>query len=397
MTLLDTVGGVTTQIGTATVGSGGVWTTTVTLSGDGAHSIVAQDTDAAGNTGTSTPVVFTLDTLAPTVAISTAAGDLQRREPDDFRNGAAAGEAAVGATVTLLDTVGGVTTQIGTATVGSGGVWTTTVTLSGDGAHSIVAQDTDAAGNTGTSTPVVFTLDTLAPTVAISTAAETSSVASQTISGTVTAGEAAVGATVTLLDTVNGVTTQIGTATVGSGGVWTTTVTLSGDGAHSIVAQDTDAAGNTGTSPPVVFTLDTLAPTVAISTAAGDLQRREPDDFRKSAGAGEAAVGATVTLLDTVNGVTTQIGTATVGSGGVWTTTVTLSGDGAHSIVAQDTDAAGNTGTSTPVVFTLDTLAPTVAISTAAETSSVASQTISGSVTRRRGRGRRHRDVARHR
>ncbi len=95
---------------------------------------------------------------------------------------------------------------------------------------------------------VVFTLDTLAPTVAISSAAETSNVATQTISGSVTAGEAAVGATVTLLDTVGGVTTQIGTATVGSGGLWTTTVTLSGDGAHSIVAQDTDAAGNTGTS-----------------------------------------------------------------------------------------------------------------------------------------------------
>ena len=385
VTLLDTVGGVTTQIGTATVGSGGVWTTTVTLSGDGAHSIVAQDTDAAGNTGTSTPVVFTLDTLAPTVAISTAAETSSvASQTISGTVTAGAGEAAVGATVTLLDTVGGVTTQIGTATVGSGGVWTTTVTLSGDGAHSIVAQDTDAAGNTGTSTPVVFTLDTLAPTVAISTAAETSSVASQTISGTVTAGagEAAVGATVTLLDTVGGVTTQIGTATVGSGGVWTTTVTLSGDGAHSIVAQDTDAAGNTGTSTPVVFTLDTLAPTVAISTAAETSSvASQTISGTVTAGAGEAAVGATVTLLDTVGGVTTQIGTATVGSGGVWTTTVTLSGDGAHSIVAQDTDAAGNTGTSTPVVFTLDTLAPTVAISTAAETSSVASQTISGTVT----------------
>ncbi len=111
-------------------------------------------------------------------------------------------------------------------------------------------------------------------------AAETSNVATQTISGSVTAGEAAVGATVTLLDTVGGVTTQIGTATVGSGGVWTTTVTLSGDGAHSIVAQDTDAAGNTGTSTAVVFTLDTLAPTVAISSRRRDLQRRDPDDFR---------------------------------------------------------------------------------------------------------------------
>src|SRR5260370_522875 len=103
-----------------------------------------------------------------------------------------AGEAAVGATVTLFDTVGGVTTQIGTATVGPGGSWSTSVTLSGDGAHSIVAKDTDVAGNTGTSAPVVFTLDTLAPTVTISTAAETSNVPTQTISGTVTAAEPAV-------------------------------------------------------------------------------------------------------------------------------------------------------------------------------------------------------------
>ena len=322
VTLLDTVNGVTTQIGTATVGSGGLWTTSVTLSGDGAHSIVAQDTDAAGNTGTSTAVVFTLDTLAPLVTISSAA-ETSNVATQTISGSVTAGEAAVGATVTLLDTVNGVTTQIGTATVGSGGLWTTSVTLSGDGAHSIVAQDTDAAGNTGTSTPVVFTLDTLAPTVAISTAAETSNAATQTISGSVTAGEAAVGATVTLLDTVDGVTTQIGTATVGSGGLWTTSVTLSGDGAHSIVAQDTDAAGNTGTSTPVVFTLDTLAPTVAISTAA-ETSNAATQTISGSVTAGEAAVGATVTLLDTVGGVTTQIGTATVGSGGLWTTTVSI-------------------------------------------------------------------------
>src|SRR6202007_889481 len=126
-------------------------------------------------------------------------------------------------------------------------------TLSGQGSNSIVAKDTDAAGNTGSSTPVVFTLDTVAPTVAISTAGGTTNQATQTISGTVTSTGATPGATVTLYD--NG--TQIGTATVGSGGAWSTSVTLSGQGSHSIVAKDTDAAGNTGSSAAVVFTLDT--------------------------------------------------------------------------------------------------------------------------------------------
>ncbi len=70
----------------------------------------------------------------------------------------------------------------------------------------------------------------------------------------------------------------------------------------------------------------------------------------------EAAAGATVTLFDTFNSVTTQIGTAPV-VGGSWSTTVTLSGNGTHSIVARDTDAVGNIGSSTPANFTLSVIA----------------------------------------
>ena len=156
--------------------------------------------------------MFTLETVAPTVAISTAGDNDQPGDADDppAASARAAGEAAVGATVTLFDTVNGVTTQVGTATVGYGGVWSTSVTLSGNGGHSIVAQDTDAAGNTGTSTPVVFTLDhARADGCDQRRWPATSNVASRGDAGTVTAaaGQAVVGATVTLLVTIGGVTT----------------------------------------------------------------------------------------------------------------------------------------------------------------------------------------------
>ena len=98
--------------------------------------------------------------------------------------------------------------------------------------------------DTGSSTAVEFTLDTIPPAVSITTSGGLTNKASQTISGTVTASEAPVGATVSLYD--NGGTTPIGSATVVSGGAWSATVTLSGDGTHSITAQDTDTAGNTG-------------------------------------------------------------------------------------------------------------------------------------------------------
>ena len=67
-----------------------------------------------------------------------------------------------------------------------------------------------------------------------------------------------------------------------------------------------------------------------------------------------------MTLLDTVNGITTHVGTAAVGSDGAWSTSVTLFGNGTHSIVAEDTDAAGNIGSSTPVVFALNTAVPQI-------------------------------------
>jgi Bacterial Ig-like domain len=281
---------------------------------------------ALHNAGTSTS--------GPTVSI-TSAGGLTNDASQTISGTVTDTAAAVGATVTLYDNDS--TAPIGTAAV-TGGAWSTTVTLVGDGSHSIVAEDTDAAGNTGTSAPVVFTLDTMPPTVAITTAGGLTNQASQTISGTVTATEAAPGSTVTLYD--NGSTTALGSATVGSGGAWSTTVTLSGDGTHSIVAEDTDAAGNTGISSPVVFTLDTVPPTVTI-TSAGGLTNQASQTISGTVTATEAPVGATVSLYD--NGSTTPIGTATVGAGGAWSTSVTLSGDGTHSIVATDTDTAGNT------------------------------------------------------
>jgi hypothetical protein len=104
-------------------------------------------------------------------------------------------------------------------------------------------------------TGIEVAAQTIPPTVSISTSGGLTNQVTQTISGTVTAGEATVGATVSLYD--SGGATAIGTATVGAGGAWSTSVTLSGDGTHSIVAKDTDAAGNTGSSSAVVFTVDT--------------------------------------------------------------------------------------------------------------------------------------------
>jgi hypothetical protein len=96
---------------------------------------------------------------------------------------------------------------------------------------------------------------TIPPSVAISSTGGPVGQAIQTISGTVTAGGAAVGTTVDLYD--NGSTTPLAIATVQADGSWSTNVTLVGDGSHSIVAEDTDAAGNIGSSAALDFILKT--------------------------------------------------------------------------------------------------------------------------------------------
>ena len=138
------------------------------------------------------------------------------------------------------------------------------------------------------------------PTVSITSPGGLTNQATQTISGTVSTTEAAAGSTVTILD--NG--TQIATATAGADGAWSTSVTLTGDGSHSLTAKDTDAAGNTGTSAAVAYTLDTVPPTVTIASAGG-LTNQATQTITGMVTAGEAAIGSTVTLFD--NG--TQIGT----------------------------------------------------------------------------------------
>ncbi len=367
--------GSSTALGTATVQSNGSWSTTVTLAA-GANSIVAKDTDLAGNSGSSAAVVYTLDTTAPAVAITGTGGPTNQASQLISGTVTETNEALVsGTTVDLYDN--GSSTALGTATVQSNGSWSTTVTLAA-GANSIVAKDTDLAGNSGSSAAVVYTLDTTAPAVAITGTGGPTNQASQLISGTVTeTNEALVsGTTVDLYD--NGSSTALGTATVQSNGSWSTTVTLAA-GANSIVAKDTDLAGNSGSSVAVVYTLDTTAPAVAITGTGGPTNQASQLISGTVTETNEALVsGTTVDLYD--NGSSTALGTATVQSNGSWSTTVTLAA-GANSIVAKDTDLAGNSGSSAAVVYTLDTTAPAVAITGTGGSTNQASQLISGTVT----------------
>jgi hypothetical protein len=154
-----------TQIGSARVGANGAWSAKVTLPHQGANVITATDANAAG-TGTSSAVTYDYEPPAPpTVAISSAGGNVTSASQTiaGTVDAADAGSTVkvAGSTVKVLDG----TTQIGSARVGANGAWSANVTLPNQGANVITATDTNAHG-WGTSSAVTYDYEPPAPPTA---------------------------------------------------------------------------------------------------------------------------------------------------------------------------------------------------------------------------------------
>ncbi len=343
---------------------------------DGRHQLLtAQVIDAAGNQGVSNTVTYTLSTTAPVVT-EALTFDTGSSATDHITANDALSGTGLASTVVHF-TIDG-TPIATTVTANAQGAWSFTPSGLTDGAHTIVASQTDAFGNTG-SASLTFTLDTTAPSVAITSAGGATNQANQTITGTVDIADA--GATVTILDGA----TVAGTAIVQGNGNWSAPVTLTG-GTNSLTARVTDAAGNTATSAAVVRGApDLVAGSDSGTSSSDNITNATAPSFTVALGSAVAA-GDTVELLlggtSLAHPVVHTVTSADVLSGSV-TLAVTagdLGIDGSKSISAKFSDVAGNSSTSAALSVTLDTSAPVVAISNAGGATNQPVQTISGTV-----------------
>ena len=120
------------------------------------------------------------------------------------------------------------------------------------------------------------------------------------------------------------------------------------DGPHTVVAREKDAAGNTG-SASLTFRLDTTPPTVTIGlandTGASSSDTITSDDTLTGSGDANAVVRFKIDGADIA-------ATTTADPLGNWTFAPATLGNGPHTVVASETDAAGNTG-SASLAFTL--------------------------------------------
>ncbi|WP_432612522.1 Ig-like domain-containing protein [Enterobacter roggenkampii] len=358
---------------TATIQSDGTWTTTVPAADVGAladgarYQVSVSAQDSAGNSASATHGI-SVDTTAPVVSIGTLSVDdmLNAAEAQQPLTVHGSSSAEAGQTVTV--TLGGKTY---TALVGSDGTWTLDVPAAdlaalSQGALKVTASVNDKAGNSGQTTHTL-TVDTVAPTVTISTVADDDIVnnaeqlAGQTIRGTTTAEQ---GQTVTV--SFNGHSYQ---ATVGADGSWSVFVPgrdflgLS-DGEYTITASVSDRAGNPGSATHDV-TLNGDVPTITINTFAQDdiVNAAEHGTPLVVSGTTNAPAGQTVTL--TLNGKTYA---ATVQNDGTWSYTVSsadvaaLADGGSYVINAQVSNTIGNSASDNHTV-TVDLTAPSMGIS----------------------------------
>lgn len=346
--------------------------------GEGTYTAVAEQTNLTAETGASAPVTFTVDTTAPVVSLEpppspsnnaspTLAGSAGTLEGDGlsvtvsvYAGASVAGQLLVSESVSVL-----------------GGAWSYTTPHLADGTYTVQAQQSDAAGNVGTSAPATFTVDTTAPAVGLSSPADGALLDTSTPSFGGPAGDESGDGSSVLLKIYAGASasgTPVEEVPVSRGGeTWTTGSTGPhlADGTYTAQATQGDAAGNTGASAPHTFSIKTDTPKVTLTappaviadatpsfsgaadTSAGDLGSVTLKIFK-----GTAATGAPV------QEVTVAATGATWASGAVQTLP-----DGTYTAQAQQADVVAHVGFSAAATFRVDTTPPHVTLTAPADAS----------------------------
>jgi len=324
-------------------GSGNFSKVSASLS-QGSHTIKATSTDAAGNTSVfSNTNTFTINTVPPPVAIVTPANASVINDNTPTINGTTDPNLPV---IVSMDGV-----PFDTVTSDGSGNWTTTyLTPLIDGPHTVTALATAVNGLTA-STSNLFTIDTITPTVVITSPASTY------LSNPILSGIAGTAETFSLLIiSIDGV--PVDTIQMGSSPNWISdyTGTLP-EGPHTITVTATDPAGNTNsTSKPIV--IDTIPPSITVASPADNSVTND----NQPTISGLAEPNAFVVVY--VDGVPID---SMIAVGGVWTTDrCPVLSDGPHTVSATGRDGANNQNTSAENNFTVDANAPTVAITTPA-------------------------------
>ncbi|MEX5505975.1 Ig-like domain-containing protein, partial [Pseudomonas putida] len=289
-------------LGTAVVNGGGVFTVNLNAAQLNGQVLGVSQADAAGNVSGSTSYTATdvQPPATPTNVTINGAGTVLT------------GNGEAGATVTVQGPNG----QVGTGVVQADGTFTINLTTPQNDGQLLVVRQADAAGNLSGSTSLTAP-DTTPPAAPLATI---------NTNGTSVSGSGQIGSTVTVRNSAG---TVLGTATVGSNGLFVVSLTAAQIDNQALSVTLTDSAGNVSTGTTLT------APDLTPPAAAGNLLISA--DGGTLTGTGE--VGATVTVRS-ANGTVLQ--TATVQPDGNFTVTLSPPQDNGQILSVTLSDPRGN-------------------------------------------------------
>ena len=385
--------------GTTYADATGIDVTTATALADGNLAIRITASDAAGNTATQTVLTgaatFKKDIGVPTtpsVPDLAAADDTGSSNTDNITSQTTAltftGTAEVNSSVQLYD---GASTA-GSPATATDGSWSIDLSLA-EGAHSITAKATDAAGNTSSdSTALSVTVDTTAPAFTIAYYTDTNLTTALTnnymkagayyLKITSNGTSAAPTISIAAEGTANDVTGAATTLVSGNDYKYTRTIIADaaaiGSVAEAITITGTDTAGNTATNADVTgekYT-DTIAPTAPAigsfaatgGTITANYINNTNTGFTVSFTSPDANFSGTAHLYLAGADFTTPITTTVSAAATVYTLTgnaqsiTDLGADASKSLTVVIVDTAGNVSVASSAVSIIkDTASPTAA------------------------------------
>jgi large repetitive protein len=271
---------------------------------DGSHTETITATDDAGNVGTAT-WNWTVDTVAPVATITSTPANPTNQTSATFKFSSN----ETGGTFTCrLDN--GQTASCTSPTTYSG---------LGEGSHTFTLTATDKAGNASAPATSTWTVDITAPSAIIDSGPANPS---KSKSATFTFHSEAGATFKCSLDGASFTTCMSGKT------YWTLA-----DGSHTVKVEAIDQAGNTGVPVPYTWTIDTVKPTVTITSGPADPTTQSTATFKFTASEGNV----TFTCQLDAQAATTCVS-------GVTYTGITT---GRHTFKVWATDLAGNVGVKT--------------------------------------------------
>lgn len=358
---------VTNGTASGLAGSGATYTFSVTPTAEGtvtAQVVAGAAQDSAANpTDISNLVSIVYDVTAPTLAVSVPTAGA-------FVN--AANQAAFAVSGTCSENGQNVNLAVGTVTKAvacGGGTFSTTMDLSSlaDGPLTLTADLSDLATNAAPTQTVSLTKDVAAPTATLSGVPASPSNATSvniTVAGTgVTAYRYKLGATgSTDCTNASGYSAETAVASAIA-----TSISGIADGSVTVCVVGRDAAGNYQSFTPSTsasWTKDTgITPFSGLAIAPVS-----PGNDSTPTVSGSSEGSATLALYNAAACGGTSIATGTAAAGGAFSLTPasSLGADGSYTLSVRSTDGAGNTVCSASIPYVLDTVAPTVTVTSTA-------------------------------